>query len=172
MPFTVTTTFPLVAPAGTATVIVFAFQAEAAPAAVPLNVTVLVPWLGPNPLPVMVTADPTGPEFLERYEITGRGATVKATGLLATPFTVTTTLPLVAEGGTKAVILVALQLEAVPEFTPLNVTVLVPCVAPKFAPLIVIAAPLGPVVGVRLVIVGLKIVYAPLDNVLSVIPAR
>jgi hypothetical protein len=172
MPFTVTTTFPLVAPVGTVAVIVVAFQRETDPAAVPLKVTVLVPWLGPKPVPVMVTAVPTGPEFRERYEITGRGTTVKATGLLATPFTVTTTLPLVAEGGTKAVILVALQLDAVPEFMPLNVTVLLPCVAPKLVPLIVIAAPVAPVDGVRLVIVGLKMVYVPLVTKLSVIPAR
>src|SRR5438270_637699 len=37
---------------------------------------------------------------------------------------------------------------------PLNVTVLVPCNAPKFVPVIVTAVPTGPLVGVTLVSVG------------------
>ena len=37
---------------------------------------------------------------------------------------------------------------------PLNVTVLVPCVAPKLVPVIVTAVPTGPLVGARLVSVG------------------
>jgi hypothetical protein len=37
---------------------------------------------------------------------------------------------------------------------PLNVTVLVPRVAPKLVPVIVTAVPTGPLVGVRLVNVG------------------
>ena len=49
--------------------------------------------------------------------------------------------------------LVALQLVAV-AVVPLNVTVLVPWVAPKFAPLIVTAVPTAPVLGVRLVMLG------------------
>ncbi len=35
-------------------------------ALVPLNVTVLVPWLDPNVVPVMVTEVPAGPEVGER----------------------------------------------------------------------------------------------------------
>ena len=49
--------------------------------------------------------------------------------------------------------LVALQLVAV-AVTPLKVTVLVPCVAPKFVPLMVTAVPTAPVLGVRLVILA------------------
>ncbi len=49
--------------------------------------------------------------------------------------------------------LVADQLVGV-AVVPLNVTVLVPCVAPKFAPVIVTEVPTGPLAGVRLVIVG------------------
>jgi hypothetical protein len=49
--------------------------------------------------------------------------------------------------------LVALQLVAVAA-VPLKVTVLVPCVAPKFVPLMVTAVPTVPVLGVRLVILG------------------
>src|SRR5216683_1696843 len=79
--------------------------------------------------------------------------TVKLTPLLATPPTVTTTLPVVAPLGTAAVMLAALQLVAVAA-VPLNFTVLVPCVAPKFAPTIVTEVPTRPDAGFRLVILG------------------
>src|SRR6201981_1069586 len=49
--------------------------------------------------------------------------------------------------------LVALQLVTVAA-VPLKVTVLVPCVDPKFVPVIVTAVPTGPEVGDRLVILG------------------
>jgi hypothetical protein len=49
--------------------------------------------------------------------------------------------------------LVALQLVGVAA-VPLNVTVLVPCVAPKFVPAIVTGAATAPALGLRLVIVG------------------
>jgi len=49
--------------------------------------------------------------------------------------------------------LVALQLVGVPA-TPLNFTVLVPCVVPKFAPVIVTDVPTGPDVGLMLVMLG------------------
>jgi hypothetical protein len=69
--------------------------------------------------------------------------TVKLTPLLAAPPTVTTTFPVVAPLGTATAMLVALQLVGVPA-VPLNVTVLVPCVAPKFVPVIVTEVPTGP----------------------------
>jgi hypothetical protein len=69
--------------------------------------------------------------------------TVKFTPLLATPPTVTTTFPVVAPLGAGTVMLVALQAVGVPA-VPLNVTVLVPCVAPKFVPVIVTAVPTDP----------------------------
>src|SRR5436309_14932021 len=72
--------------------------------------------------------------------------TVKLTPLLATPPTVTTTFPVVAPLGTGTTILVALQLVGVAPI-PLNVTVLVPCLAPKLAPVIVTDAPSTPDVG-------------------------
>ena len=68
--------------------------------------------------------------------------------LLATPPTVTTTLPVVAPAGTGATMLVALQLVGVAA-VPLNFNVLVPWVAPKFAPLIVTEVPTDPDVGFR-----------------------
>jgi hypothetical protein len=73
--------------------------------------------------------------------------------LLATPPTVTTTFPVVAPVGTVTTILVALQLVGV-AVVPLNLTVLAPCVAPKFAPVIVTAVPSTPDVGFRLVMLG------------------
>src|SRR5436309_9382884 len=83
----------------------------------------------------------------------GVAATVNVTPLLATLDTVTTTLPVVAPLGTGTAMLVALQLVGVPA-VPLNLTVLVPCVVPKFAPLIVTGVPAIPEVGLRLVMLG------------------
>src|SRR5207249_1994718 len=76
----------------------------------------------------------------------GVGSTVKLTPLLGTPLTVTTTLPVLAPLGTVATMDVALQLVAV-ALVPLNVTVLVPCVEPKFVPVIVTDVPTAPEVG-------------------------
>ena len=87
----------------------------------------------------------------------GKGGTeemVIAIPLLATPLTVTTTLPVVAPVGTVATIEVALQLVTVVAVVVLNFTVLVPCVLPKFVPVIVTEAPNPAVVGDRLVILG------------------
>jgi len=78
---------------------------------------------------------------------------VKLTPLLATPPTLTTTFPVVAPVGTVVAMLVVLQLVTAAA-VPLNVTVLVPCVDPKFVPVIVTPAPAAPVVGARLVIPG------------------
>jgi len=82
--------------------------------------------------------------------------TVKVMALLATPPTVTTTLPVVAPVGTGTTMLDALQLELLVgvAVVPLKVTVLVPCVAPKFVPVIVTDVPTVPEVGFRLVMVG------------------
>lgn len=71
----------------------------------------------------MVTEFPTGAEVGERLVMFG--GTVNKTPLLAMPPTVTTTLPVLALGGTGTKMLVLLQLIAV-DGTPLNVTVLVP----------------------------------------------
>jgi len=61
-----------------------------------LKVTVLVPWVAPKLLPLMVTRAVGGAEFGDTLEIVGALATVKATGLLVAPPTVTTRLPVVA----------------------------------------------------------------------------
>lgn len=53
-PDTVTTTFPVVAPLGTRTAMLVLLQLVGV-AAVPLKVTVLVPWVAPKLVPVIVT---------------------------------------------------------------------------------------------------------------------
>jgi len=149
----VTTTLPVVAPAGTLVAILVALQLVGV-AVVPLNFTVFVPCAPPKFAPVIVTAAPTNPEVGFKLEMLGAGAgTVKFTPLLATPPTVTTTLPVVAPFGTAAVMFAALQPVAVAA-TPLNVTVLEPCDAPKFEPAIATEVPTGPDVGFKLVMLG------------------
>jgi hypothetical protein len=63
-------------------------------------------------------------------------------------------LPGVAPAGTATTIPVALHELAVAAAVPLNVTVLVPCVAPKFVPVIVMDVPIAPEVWLRLLMVG------------------
>ena len=79
--------------------------------------------------------------------------TVKLTPLLATAFSVTTTLPDVAPTGTGVTIDVLPQLVGVAA-VPLNVTVLEPGDAPKLLPLIVTDVPTGPEVGNKPVMFG------------------
>lgn len=69
-PLTVTTTGPVVAFTGTATVILPVFQL-AAVAVTPLNVSVLEPWLEPKFEPVMITDVPTAPDFGEMLLMVG-----------------------------------------------------------------------------------------------------
>src|SRR5260370_4044853 len=61
-PPTVTTTFPVVAPAVTVALMLVPLQAVGV-AATPLSLTVLVPWVAPNFPPPIVTDVPTNPEF-------------------------------------------------------------------------------------------------------------
>ena len=168
-PPTVTTTFPVAAPVGTFATMLVALQLLIVVAVVPLNVTVLVPCVEPKFVPVIVTDAPTAPDVGLRLVIVGVASTVKLDPLLATPPTVTTTFPVVAPAGTGTTMLVALQLLIVVAVVPLNVTVLVPCVEPKFVPVIVIDAPTAPDVGLRLVIVGV-VSTVKLDPLLATPP--
>src|ERR1043166_4369013 len=122
-------------------------------ARVPLNVTALAPAVVPKFVPAIVTAVPIGPDVGLSVVIVGGTVTVNGMPLLARPPTVTTTGPLVAPRGTGTVMLVALHVVGVAN-VPLNVTVLVPGVAPKFVPAIMTAVPTGPDVGLSVVIVG------------------
>lgn len=125
-PLMFTTTLPVVAPAGTGTTIWVLLQLVVL-AVTPLNDTKLarVPIVGPKFAPLTVTTVPTGPEVGLMLLMLGGGVTVNGRPLLATPLTVTTTLPVVAPAGTGASMLVALQFVGVAT-VPLNVTVLVP----------------------------------------------
>ena len=154
VPNTVTTTLPVVAPTGTVTVMLVALQTLAAAAAVPLKVTVLVPCGVPKLVPVMVIDAPTAPEVRLRLVMVGGRTIVNGNPLLATPNTVTTTLPVVAPAGTNTVMLVALQALAAAAVFPLKVTVLDPCAVPKLVPVMVIDAPTAPAFWLRLVMVG------------------
>jgi hypothetical protein len=141
---------PVVAPDGTSTVIDPEPQLVGA-AADPLKLTVLVPWLEPKLVPEIVTEVPTAPEVGDRLVMLG--ATEKFTPLLATPPTVTTTLPDGAPDGTGTVIELALQLMGVAA-VPLKLTALVPWLEPKLVPEIVTVAPTAPVAGDKFVIFG------------------
>jgi hypothetical protein len=98
------------------------------------------------PVSEMVTPETQGPVTVPESEqfVVQLAVTVKADPLLAVPNTVTTTLPVVAPAGTDSVMLVALQALAAAAAIPLNVTVLVPWVAPKLVPVMVIDVPAGP----------------------------
>jgi hypothetical protein len=69
----------------------------------------------------------------------------------------TTTFPVAAPPGSVTTMLAALRLVGVP-VVPANLRVLLPCVAPKSAPLTVTTAPTGPDVGPKLVMFGLLVV--------------
>jgi hypothetical protein len=79
--------------------------------------------------------------------------TVYIRQLLEMPPTVTRTQPDVVPVGTGTTMDVALQLDGVAA-VPLKVTVLVPCVDPKFVPVIVTDVPTGPEFGERLEMSG------------------
>jgi hypothetical protein len=97
--------------------------------------------------PLIVTAIPAGPDVGVRDSMTGLELpTVKSIELLEMPSLTTTTGPVVAPDGTAATILVEVQ-DIADAGAPLNVTVVEPCVFPKFTPETVTACPAGPVAG-------------------------
>ena len=86
--------------------------------------------------------------------MTGEVVTVKLVALIAVlPATVTVITPVVAPAGTVVVMDVAV-LDVDVASVPLNRTVLLPGVALKFVPVMVTVVPIGPVVGVKKVMVG------------------
>lgn len=157
-PAAVRTTLPEVAPAGTVTETLVLLQLVAV-AAVPLNVTVLLPCELPKFVPFITTAVPTAPETGNKLLIAG--VAVKLTPWLALPPTVTTTFPVLAPFGTGTEMLVSLQFVAVAA-VPLNVIVLLPGELPKPVPLIVIEAPTGADAGDKPVIAGITVKLTPL----------
>jgi hypothetical protein len=148
-PELVTTTFPLVAPAGTGARIDVGVQLITYGALTPLNFT--DPMLPPRLEPLMVTRAPAAPKLGDRSVMAG--TIVNKTPLLDTPLPAfTTTLPVAALLGTIAVILVSLQEFTVAARGP-NFTVPVTWVAPKLDPPIVTVAPAAPLLELREVIV-------------------
>src|SRR5258708_7422845 len=115
-------------------------------AVIPLNLTAPVPCVAPKFDPLIITGSPIAPVVIERLEIFGAGTTVKAVPLLTEPPTVTVMFPVVAPVGTGTTSEESDQLVAVP-VVPLNVTVLVPWLAPKFAPNICTGVVIGARVG-------------------------
>jgi len=102
----------------------------------------------------MLTDVPVPPEEGVTPEMVGGGTIVKPRPLLETPpAAVTTRFPGVAVAGTAATMLVALQLEIVP-VVPLNFTLPLPCVGPKFEPEMVTKAPGAAGLGDAPVILG------------------
>lgn len=85
--------------------------------------------------------------------LTEIGVTVNCNPLLAIPDTVTTTLPVVDPTGTGTTTVLAFQLIGLAT-VPLKVTVLLPWLAPKFAPDIVTIVLGDPEPGLRLVMFG------------------
>jgi len=158
-PLAVTVTGPVVAPVGMTNdkLVPVALETDAGIVPPPcwLSVTCGVAPLAVKFVPVTEISAPTDAEVGVKLVIVGGGATVNATPLLATPDTVTTTFPVVAPLGTGTTMLVpdVLQLVGAP-VVPLNVTVLVPWLAPKFVPVIVTEVPIPPDVGLRLVMLG------------------
>jgi hypothetical protein len=151
VPFTVTITFPVLAPNGTSATTFVSLQLLIVVAWIPLKLTVLLPWVAPKLKPEMFTIVLMGPALGVRLEI--RAWAVNGAPLLGCPFTVTTMLPDVTAVGAGTVIMVLLQVVGL-EGAPLNVTVLLPCSAPKFVPLMVTVVPCGAALGERLLMTG------------------
>ena len=69
-PFTVTITFPVVAPSGTGTRMLVVLQLTGVPPA-PLKVTVLAPCVAPKFVPVIVTEAPMVVEVVDKLVMLG-----------------------------------------------------------------------------------------------------
>ena len=104
-----------------------------------MKLTVLVPCVEPKFTPMIVMDIPTVPEVVDKLEMIGDDDTVNSIPLLPAPPTVTTTFPDVAVLGTGTSILLGVQFVGA-AVVPLKVTVLVPCVDPKFSPKMVTKA--------------------------------
>ena len=161
-PFTVMTTFPVVATAGTETTTDPALQLVGV-AIVPLNATVLAPCAGPKFVPLIVTAVPTGPEVADKLAILGVGKTEKTATLLDCELLVTTTFPALDPAGTTTERFVGLH-ERIAAVSPSNVTM---PEEPKLYPFTVTTVPTGPTDGEKPAMLGITVK----DAELLVVPA-
>jgi len=142
---------PVVAAAGTFTVMVVEETTVKTVVAMPLNLMAVAPV---KLVPVIVTLAPMVPLVGVKDVIVGAPAvvTVKLALLLAVlPGVVTEILPVVAPVGTVAVIEVAELTVNVVAVVPLNLTRVAPV---KLVPVIVTVVPTGPLVGLNPLIVG------------------
>jgi hypothetical protein len=159
-PFTVTEIAPEVAPLGTVTTSCVAV-ADVTVAVTPLIVTVLSDTVVLKLVPVITIDEPTAPLEVKLVMVGDPvdvpvDVTVKSFVEVALrPFTVTVILPVVAPAGTVTVscVTVAAVTAAV---VPLKVTVLLVVTVLKLVPVMVTVLPAAPLVGVKLVIVGVK----------------
>jgi len=160
--------FPVVAPLGTVAVIDVALTTVYAVAVVVLNLTVVAPV---RFVPVIVTRVPTGPEAGSNVVIVGAGVTTVTVNdvllVAVPPGVVTVIFPVVAPLGTVAVIDVALTTVNDVATVVLNLTAVAPV---KFVPVIVTRVPMGPVVGVKELIVGRDAVTVKLPVLVAVPP--
>jgi len=130
-PPTVTMTGPVVAVVGTLALIDVSAQLVIGTAA-PFNVTVLVPWVLPNFVPLTVITAPARAESGNRVEICGE--TPKGYALVVNPAAVVTvTEPLRAPTGTYVWTLVSFQNTGVAA-SPLNWIEPAPWLVPRFVP--------------------------------------
>jgi len=147
-PGVVTLSGPVVAPAGTVAWIAVA-EVTVKLELTPLNVTAVAPV---KFVPLIVTLVPTSPLVGVTLVIVGALTTVNTPVVVAVPPGVLTLSgPVVAPVGTVSWIVVSEVTVKGAALTPLNVTAVAPV---KFVPLIVTIVPSGPLVGVKLVIVG------------------
>jgi hypothetical protein len=163
-PAVVTDHEPLAAPLGTVTTICVALLLVTA-AVVPFSLTdVALDRL----VPVIVTVPPMPPLAGVKLEIVGAGTvTVKFVALVAEPPAVTTVhLPVVALLGTVTTICVAVSL-VIDAVAPFNFT---DVAFDRLAPVIVTLVPVGPLVGLKPLIVGAG-TTVKLDELVAVPPA-
>ena len=149
-PLTVKEICPFVAPIGTIVVKLVVVE-ERTTASVPLNLIMLSVGFVLKLVPLMVIVAPTAPLLGVKLVMLGEPRTVNESALvIVTPLVVTDMVPEPAPEGTVTVILV--ELEAVTTaLMPLNATT---GDGPKFVPVIITVAPVAPLVGLKLVIVG------------------
>ncbi len=141
---------PVVAPTGTVVVMEVVVEALTV-AGVPLKLIMFSTGLVLKFVPVMVTVAPTAPVEGAKPVIDGDAKTVKlSTLVMVTPLVVTEIGPGPAPDGTVVVMLVALE-EVTTAIIPLKSTV---GAGPKFVPVTITVAPIAPLVGLKLVIVG------------------
>jgi len=153
VPLTSTESVPVVAPTGTIAVILVAEEAVTV-ANVPLNLTTLFPGVGLKFTPERITVAPADPVVGVKDVIEGVGKTVKFEALvMVTPLVATLIGPVVAPDGTVVVRLVVVAAVTVAS-VPLKRTSLEDGVVLKFVPEIVTDALSDPLVGVKVVMVG------------------